>query len=290
MTRSVVRIATGAVLLALAAGCARWTRPGPVPPSGEMEVDGGRLAYEVQGNGEPLVLVNGGGMDYRQWDRVVPELAQRFRVIRYDPRGWGRSPAATAPFSQAGDLRGLLNALGVKRAHVVGLSWGGGVAADFALSHPDRVDRLVLVGPAVGGYPWSSAFGERGRRFALAGDTPRVQLLLDDPWFSPGAQGDAELTAWIRGLLLENIRAFHLPVELERRLDPPAWRRLEEVRAPTLVVTPGRDHPDILAQDDSLARRIPGARQVMVPGAGHMLHIERPAEFNRIVAGFLEEG
>lgn len=261
----------------------------PEPERRMMEVEGGFVAYADEGTGEPVVLVNGGGMDFRQWDAAARDLAGRgFRVIRYDPRGWGGSPPSAAPYAEADDVAALLDGLGIDAAHVVAMSWGGSVALDFALSHPARLRRLVLVGPAVGGYPWSKDFADRNAAWAREpDDSTRTQSLLDDPYFIPGAKADAALAATARALLMANAKTFRLSGAGVRRLDPPAYARLEEVRAPTLVVTPERDHPDLIAIGKLLDRRVPGAREVVVPGAGHMVGMERPAELARIVAEFL---
>ena len=113
---------------------------------------GAELHHEVGGEGHPLVLLHDGLLDRRVWDQQFEAFSRRYRVVRYDRRGYGLSPAPRRSFFDAVDLRGLLSSLGVGQAHLVGVSDGGRVALDFALAHPGMVGGLVLVGPGLGGY------------------------------------------------------------------------------------------------------------------------------------------
>src|ERR687894_2826224 len=119
--------------------------------SGFAEVNGAALYYETMGAGEPLVLLHAGIADRRMWDRQFEALAERYRVVRFDRRGFGRSPLTDGPYAHHEDLRGLLDGLGIERASLVGCSMGGAAAIDFALRYPERVRAMVLVGSAVSG-------------------------------------------------------------------------------------------------------------------------------------------
>ncbi len=120
--------------------------------AGVVEVDGTQLAYEMAGTGHPLVLLHAGIADMRMWDEQMAPFADRYRVIRYDARGFGRSSPAVGPYSPRADLVGLLAALDVERAHLVGLSMGGTVALDAALERPDLISSLVIAGSSPSGY------------------------------------------------------------------------------------------------------------------------------------------
>jgi pimeloyl-ACP methyl ester carboxylesterase len=110
-----------------------------------LAVPGGHIYYEVQGKGRVVVLLHAAGTDSKMWDEQFSVLAKRFRVIRYDQRGWGRSSKPEKPFHPVDDLSLLLRHLKVKRASLVGLSMGSGVALNFALEYPKMVEKLVLV-------------------------------------------------------------------------------------------------------------------------------------------------
>ena len=121
-----------------------------LPPSGTVQANGQQLYYEIHGDGPPLVLVMGIGYDSSLWTLAqVPALSTQFQVVLVDNRDAGRSSKASHPYQiadMADDLAGLLDALGIARSHLLGLSMGGMIAQEFALRHPDRLDRLVLTG------------------------------------------------------------------------------------------------------------------------------------------------
>src|SRR3989442_3567117 len=148
------------------------------------------LYYEVSGAGDPVVLIHGFSIDRRMWDPQMPALQGRFTVIRYDQRGHGKSAPPSSPYSTSDDLRSVLDAVDVRRAALVGLSAGAQVATDFALAYPDRVTRLVLTAPGVGGMampplPWmqpvlqAATAGEPERAASLWAETPIMTLRSD---------------------------------------------------------------------------------------------------------------
>jgi 3-oxoadipate enol-lactonase len=113
--------------------------------SGFIPVNGGRLYYEEAGEGHPLVLLHAGVANLRQWDPHVPAFAEQYRVIRYDTRGWGRSESEHVEFSNHGDLEQALDHLGVEATHLLGTSRSASIALNFAVTHPERVTRLIEV-------------------------------------------------------------------------------------------------------------------------------------------------
>lgn len=300
MTRTLVsrilpRVAASCALLflAAAAGVALSSgKPGVKSAgksaSGFAEVNGTRLYYETAGEGPAVVLVHGGLVDSRLWDAQVGPLSKRLRVVRYDLRGFGRSADAHAPFSHLEDLRALLDFLKIGRASLVGLSLGGIIAADFALEHPERVDRLVLVGPGLRGDkqppPKDSAAAveamSRGAEvFADATMTRELYAAV-----RPGS-GEYKL---LRRMLLDNFKA--LPTfRLMKSPEPPTAERLGQIKAPTLVVIGSRDGANLLNIADRIASTVPGARKVTIRGSSHHPPVEKPKELNRALLDFLKE-
>ena len=112
--------------------------------SGFIEVDGGRLYFEADGSGHPLVLVHAGVANLRQWDAQVPVFAEHYRVIRYDTRGWGQSETEQVEFANRADLATVLDQLGERSAYLLGLSRGGSIVLDFALDYAERTDALIF--------------------------------------------------------------------------------------------------------------------------------------------------
>src|SRR5688500_19828546 len=120
--------------------------------SATLETNGARIHYEVEGDGEPLVLIHAGVANLRMWDDQATALRDAYRVIRYDTRGFGRTETDAVPFSNRADIAALLDHLGEASAHVLGLSRGGSIALDFTLEHPDRVPSLIVAAGGIGGY------------------------------------------------------------------------------------------------------------------------------------------
>ena len=263
--------------------------------AGFAEVGGARLAYEIAGAGHPLVLLHAGVADRRLWDDQFAASAARLRVVRYDLRGFGGSTLPPAPFAPHEDLLGLLDALGLARAHLVGLSLGGTTALDATLAAPARAAGLVLTCASPSGAPASDdlkagwrAVDERFEAGDVAGAIElELRMWVDGPGRAPGA-ADPAVRERVR-VMEEALfaRAAVEPSPPARELDPPALARLGEVRAPTLVIVGDRDYPEKIAHARRLAAEIPQARLEIVPGVAHMVNLEAPATFNRLVLDFL---
>ncbi len=264
------------------------------------DINGTRMRYEMHGDGDPLVLIHSGIADLRLWDEQVDAFAGHHRVIRYDVRGYGRTPHPPGIYSDHGDLKGLLDHLGIDQTAVLGCSMGGAIAIDFTLAYPGRVTALIPVASALGGYEPQetdvAAKEERERLFAElnatyeAGDFQKAAHLFarvwaDGPKRSPD-QVDPEVRARAIAMMLD---MFELPEDegSEQSLEPPAAGRLSEIKVPTLVVVGDYDVEKILLTADYLAENIPGARKEVMTGVAHYPNMEKPAEFNQIVLDFL---
>jgi pimeloyl-ACP methyl ester carboxylesterase len=264
---------------------------------GFAQVSGARLYYEVTGGGETLVLIHAGIADARMWDGQSEAFATRYRVIRYDMRGFGVTAVTeSAQYSHHQDLRGLLDSLAIERVSLLGCSMGGATAIDFALAFPERTRALVLVGPAVGGFePEVDPPEELDELVAAdeAQDFGRMSELEVEIWVDGPHRGPDAVDRGVRDLVREmNLIALQNEASglgEERPLEPPAVDRLGEIRVPTLVVVGDLDRPEIVASADLLEERLPDARKVVMPGTAHLPSMERPGDFNRIVLEFLAE-
>jgi pimeloyl-ACP methyl ester carboxylesterase len=248
------------------------------------------LFVESCGRGPAIVLIHGGNTDRRMWNEEFAKWSAGHRVIRYDVRGFGRSTRPDEPYASHEDLAAILDSLGVRQASIVGLSLGGRIALDFALTHPDRVRSLVVAGPGLSGFPWSKDPDPTSRRISAAlerGDSvAAAEAWLETGYMKP-AMEQPRLRAWVRQLAVDNARSWR-GRDQEKELDPPAYDRLKAIRAPTLVVVGARDIPDIQRIVDRLARELPNVTRVTIPGAGHMVNLERSAQFDRAVRPFLD--
>jgi 3-oxoadipate enol-lactonase len=261
----------------------------PAERGGWLEGGDRRIGYAVAGHGIPVLLIHGGLVDSRMWDDQVASLAPAHCTIRYDQRGFGRSSPARAAYSPVEDVRALLDKVRVSKVVVVGLSYGGQLAVDFALEHPDRVLALVAAGATVRGQPMETV-GDRPailRALKERGTAEAVRLWLDDPAFVtarslPGVQER------MRRMLTENVKGWGTP-----RPDLVRWParvpvdHLGEIAVPTLVLRGGQENPNIVAAADLLAGQIPRATLQIIPAAGHHLNMEAPEQFDAAVLSFL---
>jgi pimeloyl-ACP methyl ester carboxylesterase len=287
----------GLTLAAAVGGCGHRAASGPAaapgsasaPAEGYAPVENGRLYYETRGAGPAVVLIHGGNMDRRIWDDQIPALAERYRVVRYDVRGFGRSSDPASPYASEEDLRRLMDHLALDRATLIGLSLGGRIAIDFALAHPQSVRALVLAGPGLSGFDWSDDLSGRRERLRKAieakDDDAVIDWWLTSDYMKPAMANEA-LAPKVRAIVKENLHSWYREAP-ETELSPPAAGRLPEIRVPTLVVVGALDIPDIQRIVDTIAADVPGAEKKVIEGAGHMVNMERPAEFNRLLLDFL---
>ena len=265
-----------------------------VPDGGFARVNGASLCYDVTGGGEPLALVHAGIADRRMWDGQLEAFGERYRAIRYDMRGFGRSEApAGAPFSHHDDLRGLLDFHGIERAILVGCSIGARTVIDFALAHPGRVRALVLVCPTVSGFEPNEEPPEEWDELVAAdeaGDLERVSELEVRIWVDGPYRRPEDVDPAVRNLVREmNLIALRNEPALseERQAEPPAVNRLADIQAPTLVVAGDLDRPEVGARAELLAKSVPLAQKVVMSETAHVPSMEKPDEFNRVVLEFL---
>lgn len=236
------------------------------------------LAYERAGSGPVVVLIHGAFLDRRMWDVEFRALQSRATVVRYDLRGHGESPLPETAYSPVDDLFGLLDDIGAAKASLVGLSLGAQIALDAALARPDRIDRVVMAGPAISG------FVERERppfmRDLIAAlqakDYPKAtEVMLATPIYAAPPQS----RALVRAMMKANERLWAVNPRLIQQPAEPALKRLEQVKAPVLVLVGEHDAPGILEQAGILESRVPGVTVVRIPGGGHLLNLTSPEAF-----------
>lgn len=267
---------------------------------GRVRVPRGSLYYEEQGSGEPVILIHGHSLDRRMWDDQFAELARHYRVVRYDMRGYGQSTPQTEDFqfTHAEDLIVLMDSLRIDQAHLIGLSLGGEVGADMVGWFPERVKSAVLAsgnlrltpGPS---QPMKGAEAARydekiARNKAMGVDE------LKRRWFRRlmnmgGSRRErmrkplwtmiAEWDAW---------QSYHKEVRTVAGLD--AFARLKKNRPgiPVLLLE-GRAPGNHFSARPEMLKYLPKGRLRVIEDCGHMLNMERPAEFNKAVLEFLSQ-
>jgi 3-oxoadipate enol-lactonase len=265
--------------------------------AGFVKVEGGRLYYEVDGDGHPVLLIHGGLGSLRMWDEQISAFAERYRVVRYDTRGWGQSETEDVEYTDVADAIAVLDHLGADTAHVVGQSRGGGIALDLALEHPDRTDSLVSVAGGVHGYEAErdeatrAAFDQMEPLWEAKDWTALAELetrVWVDGWGQPATRVEPSHPRRVQDRILEGYAA-ELPWGKPQPIQPPAAERLEDVHVPTLVLIGAVDEAGGVAAGRHLAASVPGAHAVELPDVAHMIQLEQPERFNELVLEFLAE-
>ncbi|WP_046779481.1 alpha/beta fold hydrolase [Streptomyces yangpuensis] len=253
--------------------------------------DLGHLSYLVTGDGPPVVLVHAGIADHHMWDAVVPALAERHTVIRYDLRGFGESAPPSGPFRETDDLRRLLDHLGHERVRLVGASWGGRVAVDFTLTHPDRVHSLAVLAAPWPGYDWSAemiAYDAAETRALAAGDLEAAVATNLDMWVRGPARAWEDVATGLADRLREPIRTSLVNQDVVGEHSQGVVRGdLSGICVPTLVGIGTLDVADFQDIGRRYASEIPGAVLIEFPTAAHLIAMDAPAELTAALLPFL---
>ena len=254
------------------------------------------LAVEVAGDGPSVGFLHAGVADRRSWRPVMAPLAADHRVIAWDRRGFGDTVVDTPePYDHVRDLRAVLDALGVDRVVLVGNSQGGRTALDAALTVPDRVAGLMMVGAAWTGGPYEpdppevAALGHALEAAEAAGDLHRVNAVEARIWLD-GVQGlEGRVTGPARELFLEmNGRALAMSDPGEEQRHPDAWGRLAELAMPVTIVDGALDEATELAVGRAAAEQVADARHVVLDEVGHLPSLERPLVLAELVRDLVE--
>lgn len=261
--------------------------------TGYAQAPDARLYYEVYGSGPPLVLIEGLGVATWLWEQQIDAFAEHFTVVAFDNRGVGRSDKPDGPYTivqMADDVGALLDALDIDRAHVLGVSMGGFIAQEFALRHPERVDRLVLVSTSAGGATHVPMSQATLLRLFAPHDDPREYVRQRLP------------LAFTATYLADSMAVEHLIAQRLRNPQPPAAyqaqvaagatfdaaARVHEIQTPALVAAATDDLLVPVDNAHRLADALPEATLRIYDGLGHQFFVEQPEPFNQDVIAFLQ--
>lgn len=271
--------------------------PEPTAAQGSFaDVNGARLYYEFQGSGPALVLIHGWAINSDYWEDQVPAFREKYRVIRYDRRGYGRSSGDPDLTADPVDLKGLLSHLGVEKAYLLGHSQGSAAALAFAVHYPESSAALILSGP--GGVS-DSRPGQRESAQALLAERRRIARTygMDSLWRRVGSGPTFtrdSTTPEQKARTARMLRLYRATDLLEDTRPSGQTRRvvvadLPNVRTPTLFLLGEREPPNALELTEELARRMPNARRVVLPGGGHLVNLSQVRTYNDAVLRFLAE-
>ena len=258
-----------------------------------VDVDGGQLYYETCGSGpQALVLIHDGVVNSASFDDMWPILCREFRVVRYDRRGYGRSPAAKAPYSAQEDLAAVMAAAKMDHASLAGFSFGGGLAVSYAILHPEQVDRLIISGAAINGFQASPNFSKHITHIMMPiifGDMDRVfENASKETWIlAPGnEEARVKAKALMKTYPQDQRHQMHDPIKSW----PSDLPRMPQLKVPTLIMTGDHDIADNQAASGAAQALIPGSRRIVIDDAGHLMQLEHPKEIAGLIADFVRKG
>lgn len=265
----------------------------------QANVNGVKLYYKTHGQGEALVLIPGLGAGHDSWFRQLPAFKKHFKVITFDPRSIGRSERPERPYGfryLADDVVGLMDHLGVERAHIFGQSLGGLTAQEVAMDYPDRVLKLVLVSSTAAGGDTNPTNPELMEALGYAEGATEVDFSRLDTRKTMNAVIGMSFNKPLYRKAMQFLSRFFVKPEmfdgLSDQLRAIAGHntidRLHLIQARTLVMTGAEDQVVSPRGSEVLAARIPNAKLVMVKGGSHGFNVEMTARFNREVLEFLK--
>ena len=258
-----------------------------------LENRGARIYWDEQGQGAPLLLIMGLGYPSHMWYRTRPVLAARYRTLAFDNRGTGRSDLPPGPYSMelmASDAGAVLDAAGVARAHIYGISMGGMIAQEFALRYPGRVQSLIL-GCTAAGVPEAERAEPEARDLLMGRHKmdaeQAAQAAIPFIYHSSTSRQRIEEDLAVRRPWFPRPEAYL--AQLQGILAWEAYSRLPQVQAPTLVLHGDSDRLVPTRNGRLIAARIPGARLVLLKNAGHIYSTDQPEAAQKAVLDFLAE-
>lgn len=262
---------------------------GQTDGSGYMISDEDSIFYEWAGSGQTIILIHDGLLHRELWDDQFSTFSNKFKVIRYDRRGYGVSSDATGSYTHFDDLKSLYKHLDIEHAVLVACSSGGALAIDFALDFPQKVDCLVLVGAVVGGFSYTNHMQKRGGHLPDSFDDEyeeAVYYIMDDPYeiyIKNTAAKEKALDLFKKYPLRENKRQAYVRPEI------PAYRRLNEITIPALIMVGEFDIPDVHAHAGAINAGLLNSKRLIIPQSGHLIPMEQAEMFNEFVLEFLME-
>ena len=264
--------------------------------TGFTNINNSRLYYEIAGAGNTLVLIHGSSTDTRMWDDQFEVFTKHFQVLRYDMRGHGQSDIPTnEPYTHAADLNALLEYLEILNVHIAGLSSGGHTAIDFALLYPNKTSSLIPISAIPTGWrnqtKCKNSMTEIDEAikttFYTSGKRAATKLVYTHPVFN---------TAIVNPLSSARMKQYLDEINWWRMFqkDPGKFEessqinRLTEILVPTLVIVGKLDIPEMEPASEDIVKNIKGSTKVSLSHSGHMVNMENPKKFNKILLEFLK--
>jgi pimeloyl-ACP methyl ester carboxylesterase len=258
-----------------------------------------QVYYEREGKGHPVVLLHAGLQDHTMWKEQVKELSLHYDVITPDLPFHGRTIGKDTTLLAREVIRILIDSLHLGKVSIAGLSMGAAVAQDFIIAYPQRVNKAILISSGISGYekvhPIDSVSADWYIQFAKAiqaGDTTRAAKEFTKAWAEGVYRNHDSLKApvsrYVYHKTLETLQTHKMAGWPQLQSNPPAFERLPTVKVPVMIIDGDKDLPYVAHTSKYLEETVPGAKRVQMKGVAHMLNIEKPEEFNKLLLGFLK--
>lgn len=266
----------------------------PMNEQFEINLSSAKIAGVRSGSGRAIVFLHAGVADHRMWTPQIDEFGRTHTAIAYDRRGFGKTTTLDVPFRHLDDLEALMNHHELDKAILCGCSQGSRIAIDFALAHPGRAERLVLVGATYTGAPWEE-ITEREKELAKQlheaeqiGDLDAINELESHLWLDGPSAGSGRVAQSLRELFLDMNGIALAAGELTKEIEPPgAGEKLSNISCPTLLIEGELDFEMIHQRHQTLSSAIAGSVRVEISGTAHLPSMEKPDQFSAHVRGFL---
>ncbi|MFT4414236.1 alpha/beta fold hydrolase [Fredinandcohnia humi] len=260
------------------------------------KINGTSIYYEVKGEGNPLLLIHGLPVDSRMWDGQFEVLSQQYKVIRFDLAGFGLSGVHDEDYSLLNDVKSLLDYLQISRTSLLGFSVGGKLSIEFALTYPEMVDRLILASSGLTGWTEESIdkqrYNEEVNKCFQSGDQECAIELMTNAWVIGPYRNNEEVRQDVQerfSVMVKN--TFAKPRGQGKLLFPDinSFELIEQIKVHTLIILPEFDFPDFNQIGDYLHKKIKNSKKITIKNTAHMLNMEEPSVFNKLVLQFLQQ-
>lgn len=259
--------------------------------TGYKEITGSRIYYERTGEGDPMIFLHADTLDSRQWEEQFKYFSNRYHVVRYDMRGFGKSDIPSSePYSFAEDLNLLMEELSLQKAHLVGLSLGGAEILNFARVHPQKTISLVLADSGINGDGFERSFKDSIKvviDLARMGELAKARREWTNLSFFDVSRDNTKVWQKVEQMINDTSCYRWYGNNQPTALKPPAVERLSEIHIPTLVIVGEHDIPDFQRKAQLLHKGIQDSELFTLPRAGHLSNMDNPNAFNLAVDTFL---
>lgn len=263
--------------------------------NGFMKIGNDKIYYEESGEGDVVILVHGGDCDRRMWDEQFNYLSMSYRVIRYDARGFGKSDKPSEEYSAYDDLSFLIDSLNLKDVILIGQSLGASTIAEYYIQYPQKVKKMILSSPGFQNWTYKKSDLDKLIEFSkiiqTEGSLAAVEKMFSNEEFWKPTVPSKEYVSvrdYFRTIVTENKDMFTTNWSLKKILEPSSLERLNEINVPCLIIYADQDIGYVEDISIYLSKNIENSRIVKITNGGHMINMEQPEKYNKVIGEFIK--